>query len=195
MSRREELSDADLLDAFVRGDADAFATLVRRHEDRLFAICLGVTRNRADALDAVQDSFLAVFRKAATFRGESAFSTWLYQVAVNASRDLLRKKARRDAKTELEVVPDSAVQVEDGTVRRMDVAAALSEIPEQYRDAVVMHDLGGMAYEEIAAVLGVPDGTVKSRISRGRRHLARLLEQHSQRSRHSSEVNPESRQI
>lgn len=179
-----DASDNDLLAAFVAGDSRAFEALVRRHEDRVFGVCLGVTRNRADALDAAQDTFLAVYRRAATFRRESAFSTWLYQVAINASRDLLRRKGRQEKVAEaLEDVTPSGM--EDAVARRLDVAAALMEVPEQYREAVVMHDLGGMPYEDIAAALGVPDGTVKSRISRGRRHLGRLLEQPSRERRHS----------
>lgn len=184
-----EPRDDDLLTRFIRGDARAFETLVRRHEDRVFAVCLGVTRNRTDALDAAQDTFLAVYRRAATFRRESAFGTWLYQVAINASRDLLRKKARHDKAADAAEEVHHPDAVEDAVVRRLDIASALLRVPDQYREALVMHDLGGMPYDEIAAVLGVPDGTVKSRISRGRRHLGRLLEQPPGDDRHSDVTN------
>lgn len=171
------LRDDDLLRRVVAGSHDAFAVLVRRHEDRVFSLAYRMMGNRADALEASQEIFLAVFRQAASFRGDAAFSTWLYRVGTNACRDLLRKKkrdpiAQGDAREEA-----SPTLVDDAVVARVDVSRALASLPDAYREAVVMHDLGGIPYEDIARLTGARIGTVKSRISRGRRLLGEILEQ------------------
>ena len=174
---REELDDSTLLERFVAGDHPAFDALVRRHEDRVFGLTLRMTGDRADALDATQDAFLSVFRKAATFRSDAAFSTWLYRIAVNSANDLLRKRKRFpivDDDSEPEAA--STIDVAGQATARLDVQHALQLLPPEYRDAVVMHDLGSIPYDEIAAIMNVQIGTVKSRISRGRRRLADLLE-------------------
>lgn len=170
--------DEELLERAAAGDQASFSDLVRRHEDRVFGIALRITGDRADALDATQDTFVSVFRQAGTFRAEAAFTTWLYRVTVNACRDLLRK--RRRLPEPVEELPERTrpgIGTEEVVGLRMDLARALAELPEEYRDAVLMHDLGALPYEEIAAITGVALGTVKSRISRGRRRLAVLLEQ------------------
>jgi RNA polymerase sigma-70 factor (ECF subfamily) len=180
----EARSDEALLSAFVGGERSAFEELVRRHEDRLFGLALRMTGNRSDALDATQDAFVAAFRRAASFRGDAAFGTWLYRIAINASQDLLRKRSR-DVVTDTEDTDlparGSDERVEDAVAARVDLARALAALPEEYREAVVMHDLGGVPYEEIAQLTGTPMGTVKSRISRGRRRLAELLEHRAAR--------------
>lgn len=171
-------SDNDLLARFLEGDQASFTALVVRHEDRIFALAFRMTGDRADALEATQETFIAAFRRAGKFRGESAFGTWLYSIGVNACRDLLRKKKRTPVPTEELPEPTSTrTSVEDLVVSRLDLAQALDQLSEEYRQAVVMHDVGGIPYEEIGLRLGVPVGTVKSRISRGRRLLAGLLEQ------------------
>ena len=173
----EELDDAALLARFVGGEHPAFDALVRRHEDRVFGLTLKMTGDRADALDATQDAFLSVFRKAGTFRSDAAFSTWLYRIAVNSANDLLRKRKRFpvvDEDSEPEAA--SSIDVAGQATARLDVQHALQLLPPEYRDAVVMHDLGSIPYDEIAAIMNVQIGTVKSRISRGRRRLADLLE-------------------
>ena len=174
----EPRSDEELVGAFVAGERSAFEELVRRHEDRLFGLALRMTGNRTDALDATQDAFVAAFRRAHSFRGEAAFGTWIYRIAINASQDLLRKRSRDvvSETEETEAHAGGAERVEDAVVARLDVARALAALPEEYREAVVMHDLGGVPYDEISQLTGAPMGTVKSRISRGRRQLAELLE-------------------
>jgi RNA polymerase sigma-70 factor, ECF subfamily len=176
----ETLSDEDLLARFVAGTEAAFSELVRRHEDRLFALALRMTGDRADALDAVQDAFVQAFRRADAFRGDSAFGTWLYRIAINACKDLLRKRQRLPLPEE-DLGGQSAGQtiepgVDETVSRRIDVARALQALPPEYREAVALHDLGAVPYHEIAAITAVSIGTVKSRISRGRRRLAQLLE-------------------
>lgn len=173
-----EVDDLDLLDRARHGDLNAFNELMRRHEDTVYAICYRMLGDRADALDATQDTFVNVFRRAKNFRGDSAFSTWLYRVAINAGKDLLRRKAR--APIPHEELPEQAATgqgFEDQMGLREDLKQALAQLPDDYREAVVMHDIGGIPYEEIAAATGSALGTVKSRISRGRRQLAKLLEQ------------------
>ncbi|HYP22527.1 MAG TPA: sigma-70 family RNA polymerase sigma factor [Actinomycetota bacterium] len=177
-SRREALTDEDLLKQAAAGDQSAFSALVRRHEDRVFGIAVRIMGDRADALDATQDTFVSVFRQAGSFRAEAAFTTWLYRVAVNACRDLLRKRRRLPEPTdELPERPRPGIGTEEVVGLRLDLARALAQLPDEYRDAVLMHDLGAIPYEEIAQITGVALGTVKSRISRGRRRLAELLEQ------------------
>ena len=172
-------SDHDLLDAFLEGDNDAFSGLMERHEDRIFGLCLKMLHNRSDALEASQEIFITAFRRASSFRGDSAFGTWLYRIGINHCKDVLRK--RKDVlyesdQLEIERVDPRQRGVDETAALRLDLSRALAELPDDYREAVVMHDLGAVPYEEIAAITGVPVGTVKSRISRGRRQLARLLE-------------------
>ena len=171
-----EISDEQLLRSVVTGDLPAFDVLMRRHEDRIFSLALRMTGNRTDALDATQDAFVAAFRNARSFKGTSAFSTWLYRIGINACHDLLRKKARL-VPTE-DVDPGRALgNVDEDVPLRMDLVLALQELSADYRQAVLLHDLGGFPYEDIAAITGVQVGTVKSRISRGRKKLAEFLEQ------------------
>jgi RNA polymerase sigma-70 factor (ECF subfamily) len=177
VARRADGSDRNLLEDFLRGDHDAFAELMRRHEDRIFALALRMTGSHSDALEATQETFINAFRRAKQFRGDSAFGTWLYRIGINTCKDHLRRRK------EVTLEPDagafdapSGVRVDESVVRRLDLRDALTRLPHDYREAVVMHDLGGIPYEEIASLTGAPLGTVKSRISRGRRMLAQLLE-------------------
>lgn len=174
-----EPRDEELLRSFLGGDDNAFAQLMGRHEDKIFSLALRMTGARADALDATQEAFIAAFKKARSFRGEAAFSTWLYRIAVNASNDVLRKR-KRDVPTEddaLETRRASGGDIADAATARIDVRRALAQLPVEYRDAVALHDLAGLRYEEVAEITGAQLGTVKSRISRGRKQLAALLEQ------------------
>jgi RNA polymerase sigma-70 factor, ECF subfamily len=171
--------DEDLLRRFVDGDEDAFSELMRRHEDRVFAVAYRITGDRSEALDATQEAFISLFKRAKSFRGDSAFSTWLYRIGMNAAYDVIRKRrptveARPDLSQELG--SSGVTAMEEAAGIRSDVAGALAALPAEYREAVVMHDLGGIPYEEIATLTRVSLGTVKSRISRGRRRLAELLE-------------------
>jgi RNA polymerase sigma-70 factor, ECF subfamily len=181
LGRDDTPTDESLLEEFLAGRESAFTDLVGRHEDRIFSMALRMTGDRADALDATQDTFILAFRQAHRFRGESAFGTWLYRIGINACRDLLRKKRRQP--TPEEEVPEGnrtsigTTSVEEQVATRLEVKEALAALSHDYREAVAMHDLGGIPYEEIAQLTGVSVGTVKSRISRGRRRLAELLEQ------------------
>ena len=174
--------DAELLQAHVDGDPDAFTTLVRRHQDRLWAIALRVMRNPDDAADALQDAYIAAFRRAGSFRGEAAVTTWLHRVVVNACLDRLRslKVRATDALPEdLDRTPQLGVPLATDPVeaahQRDQVLAALGRLNADQRAALVLVDMQGYSVEEVAAILGCAPGTVKSRCARGRAKLAPLL--------------------
>ena len=175
----ETAPDADLLALAAAGNGEAFGLLMRRHEDRMFALALQMLGNRTDALDATQDAFISAFRRASSYRGDAAVGTWLYRVGINACKDFLRKKKRWSAQGDIEEAIDRRATgpgLDERVATRMEVHAALAQLSDEYREPLVMHDIGGIPYEEIAATTGTAIGTVKSRISRGRRKLAQLLE-------------------
>ncbi len=170
--------DIELIDQYLKGDIDAFSELVAAHEDRVFAICLRMLRNREAALDATQDTFLTVFRKADRYKAKAAFSTWLYRVTVNTCYDHLRREKRKKA----DQLPDSYdpvdVQAMDpfkAVEVRPDIEEALANLSVEFRAAVVLVDLQGMSLEQASDTLEVPTGTVKSRLFRARRQLAQIL--------------------
>jgi RNA polymerase sigma-70 factor (ECF subfamily) len=173
-----EPRDEDLVRRAVGGDVSAFGTLVERHERRVYNLALRMTGREEDARDATQDAFLTALRKLSSYRGDAAFTTWLHRVAVNACYDLLRKRARgpildREGEHALEPppVPDHAHDVE----LSVDVRRALLEIPDDYRVVMLLHDVHDLPYEDVAAIVGIPVGTVKSRLHRGRVALARIM--------------------
>jgi RNA polymerase sigma-70 factor (ECF subfamily) len=172
------VSDQELVARVAGGDRAAFSELMRRHEDMVFAVCLRVMGNRDLALDATQETFITLFRKADRFRGESALSTWLYRVATNTCFDLQRK-ARRRAAEPLPEHHDPADHSTDDALDaidvRGDIASALGRIPQEFRAAVILADAHGLPLADVAEILGVPVGTVKSRVFRARRLLAEQL--------------------
>jgi RNA polymerase sigma-70 factor, ECF subfamily len=171
-------ADEELLGRHLDGDADAFTELVTRHERRVYGICLRVLGNPEDAADATQEAFLAVLRRAGSFQGGAAFSTWLYRVAVNAALDLARRRSRlRTVALEPEGAPPAAAVDDPGeaVATALTVQAALVRVPEEFRVAIVLCDLCRLPYAEAAAIIEVAVGTVKSRVFRGRAALAREL--------------------
>ena len=167
----EAMSDEDLVRRFVSGGVrEAVDVLLRRHQDRVLGLAFRILGNRADALDATQDVFVTVFRKAASFRHQSAFSTWLYRLTVNACNDLARRRSRQPVPAEAIDAPgpDPIGRADD----RMAIAGALRRLPLEQRTAVVMRDVLGLSYEEIAEATDTATGTVKSRIARARAALA-----------------------
>lgn len=170
--------DAALIERYLAGDIAAFETLMAAHEDRIFAVCLRMLRDRELALEATQETFITVFRKADRFAGRSAFSTWLYRVAVNTCYDTTRRLKRHRADPLPEHHDPVAVGAEDELAAvelRPDLEAALAALPDEFRSAVVLSDLEGLALADVADILGVPVGTVKSRVFRGRKLLAASL--------------------
>ncbi|WP_345521482.1 RNA polymerase sigma factor SigM [Nocardioides conyzicola] len=190
MTDLSEAADADLLAAHVAGDPEAFGILFTRHRDRLWAVALRTMGNREDAADGLQDGLVAAYRRAGTFRGDAAVTTWLHRVVVNACLDRLRAaKVRRT-----EVLPDDLEERGDrGSLRsatdetadpadhagrveqRTLVLDALRTLPEEQRAALVLVDMEGYPVAEAAAMLDCAVGTVKSRCSRGRARLVELL--------------------
>jgi len=167
--------DIELIDRYLKGDIDAFNELMAAHEDRVFAICLRMLRTREAALDATQDTFLTVFRKADRYKAQAAFSTWLYRVTVNTCYDHLRREKRKKA----DQLPDSFdpidVQANDpfnAVEVRPDIEKALAALSMEFRAAVVLVDLQGMSLEQASDTLDVPTGTIKSRLFRARKQLA-----------------------
>jgi RNA polymerase sigma-70 factor (ECF subfamily) len=185
-----ERSDAELLQAHVDGDPDAFGVLFRRHRDRLWAVALRTMSNPEDAADGLQDGMIAAYRRAGSFRGDAAVTTWLHRVVVNACLDRLRAAKVRRA----EPLPDDlddygdrrAATTQDRSTtdpadlavadeRRRLVLRALDQLPAEQRAALVLVDMEGYPVAEVAVMLDCAVGTVKSRCSRGRSRLAELL--------------------
>jgi RNA polymerase sigma-70 factor, ECF subfamily len=186
----DEPDDRELMAAHVGGDPAAFGTLFGRHRDRLWAVALRTTGDPEEAADALQDALVSAFRRAESYRGDAAVTTWLHRIVVNASLDRLRRRRSRPASPlpddleeqaargslststrEVEDPAEAAVRADRGR----EVLAALATLPPDQRAALVLVDMQGHSVDEAAAVLGVPAGTVKSRCSRGRARLLPLL--------------------
>jgi RNA polymerase sigma factor (sigma-70 family) len=177
-------SDTELLRAHAAGDPEAFAELFRRHRDRLWAVALRTIGDREEAADALQDALLSAHRAAPGFRGDSAVTTWLHRIVVNACLDRVRRR-----QTHLTVpLPDGSGQDAGRRTLSAEPAAltpdqdtalvvrqALATLPPEQRAALVLVDVQGYPIAEVAAILGVAEGTVKSRCARGRARLAGLL--------------------
>lgn len=174
-----ERDDRVLAAAAATGDRDALEQLLERHVDLVHAVCRRVTGDHHDALDAAQNALIAVARRIGTYDGRAKFTTWLYRVAVNAALDEVRRRRRRPrAQDELPELP--ARPFTDAVDARLDVDAALGALPPDFRAAVTLRDLCDLEYAEIAEVLDIPVGTVRSRIARGRAALADHVESGNQ---------------
>ena len=173
-------ADAVLVRAAQQGDRDALNRLLRAHYDRTYAICRRLAGNDADAADATQEALLAIVRGLDRFDGRARFSTWAYRVATNACLDELRRRGRRPTPGLPEVETEApaaagAPGLDDGVADRLTIDEALAALPEEFRAPIVLRDQLGMDYAEIAETLGIPPGTVRSRIARGRARLAESL--------------------
>ncbi len=176
-------SDNELLRAHVDGDRYAFAELFQRHRDRLWAVALRTLADREEAADALQDALLSAHRAAARFRGDSAVTTWLHRIVVNACLDRARRRqahptvpvpdgTRADSDRPTAAEP-AAPSVDHDTA--LDVRQALAQLPDEQRAALILVDVQGYPVAEVAVILGVAEGTVKSRCARGRAKLAVVL--------------------
>jgi RNA polymerase sigma-70 factor (ECF subfamily) len=174
--------DAELVARWQRGDASAFEALVRRHERRVFRLLLRMLGTREEAEDAAQEAFLSLHRHGHRFRGEARFSTFIYRVAANAAlnrrRSLGRARAREKelalrqaAGTDLPASPRDPEGSASGAQLQARIQEALLELPGDLRMAIVLYDIEGQSYKEISQALGIPEGTVKSRIHRARNAL------------------------
>jgi RNA polymerase sigma-70 factor (ECF subfamily) len=183
------LSDEDLMGRVAEDDERAFAELVRRFQGRVMNLVSRVLNDRECGDDITQEVFVRVFQHRRNYRRGSKFSTWLFTIAANLAKNEIRRRVRRRNWFSLnalqEVLKDSAIQLADPTEGRESLmereqlqeamGRAIATVPEKYRLALVLRDLDGLAYEEIAQVLGIPGGTVRSRINRARGMLRRKL--------------------
>ncbi|MCY3578898.1 MAG: sigma-70 family RNA polymerase sigma factor [bacterium] len=160
-----------------KGDQAAFDALLRRHYNQVYAICRRLAGNEADALDATQEALITLVRRIDRFDGRSKFTTWMHRVVTNACLDELRRRGRRPVPSAVEEQPLAAVErpVAESVADRLDIESALAQLPGAFRVPLVLCDQLGMSYEEIAQEMDIPPGTVRSRISRGRRRLAELM--------------------
>jgi len=171
--------DAELLQAHVAGDPDAFGALFHRHRDRLWAVALRTVGDREEAADALQEALLSAHRSAARFRGDSAVTTWLHRIVVNSCLDRIRRRKAHPTVPLPENQPGRAGRepvapaVDHDTV--LVVRQALAQLAADQRTAITLVDLQGYSVAEAAAILAVAEGTVKSRCARGRARLAVLL--------------------
>ena len=176
----------ELVRAAAKGRTEAFEELVRLHEKKVYALTLRMCGNPEDARDAAQEAFLSAWRGLPSFRGEAGFSTWLYRLTSNAAIDLLRRTKRQRGEASLDDenlgidavdrTPSPQEQAEASELRGA-VTAGLSRLTDSHRQALVLREVQGLSYEEIAAVLEVDMGTVKSRISRARGALRKILQE------------------
>jgi RNA polymerase sigma-70 factor (ECF subfamily) len=168
-----DAQDRALVAAHVAGDPQAFTTLVHRHRDRLWAVALRTLGDREEAADALQDALLSAYRSAGSYRGEARVTTWLHRVVVNACLDRVRRnKARPTVPLPEDNDPADPRDPLGDRETALEIEAALAALPEEQRAALVLVDVHGMPVDDVAHVLGIPVGTVKSRCSRGRARLA-----------------------
>jgi RNA polymerase sigma-70 factor (ECF subfamily) len=188
VSDNQLIDDNELIKKYLAGDKFAFEALVERYQQRIYNFSLRIVKNPDDASELTQEIFILIFRKINTFRGESKFSTWLYSIACNVCRDFLRRKKFSLSLSESPFLEDTVSAQKNRTLTLKDpvdvierkeiitkVKEGIAELPLEYRIVVVLHDIQGLSYNEIAETLKISMGTVKSRLSRGRLKLAKKL--------------------
>ena len=174
-------TDHALAQSAAKGDMSAFEELYRRHHRRVYSLCLRMTQNVSEAEDLAQEAFVQLFRKIGSFRGESAFTTWLHRLTVNQVLMHFRKRSVRDEKTTEEgETPDQAVMGTENpdrmpVVDRIALDNAIAQLPPGYRTVFVLHDVEGYEHEEIGRILGCAVGTSKSQLHKARMKLRNLL--------------------
>lgn len=181
-----EVPEADAIHLAQQGDAAAFERLYRIHHRRVYSLCLRMVGNTAEAEDLTQEAFLQLFRKISTFRGESAFSTWLHRLAVNVVLMRLRKKTGSETSLEEVTEPDeeSGGPRKDfgapdlglsGSIDRVNLQRAIDQLPAGYKAVFVLHDVQGYEHNEIAEIMGCSIGNSKSQLHKARMRLRDLL--------------------
>lgn len=194
LPEESEERDLQLCRRVLSGETDAFGILASEYETWVYNIAFSIMNNREDALDVSQDSFIKAYRRLGSFRGDSRFSTWLYRIVVNTAKDALRARSRRrtdpltvfdeDNEERTIDIPDEQptsspeVMAETGDLRDA-VRAAIESLSEDHRMVITLCDIEGRTYEEIAVLLGVELGTVKSRLNRARNAVKRYLLKHN----------------
>jgi RNA polymerase sigma-70 factor, ECF subfamily len=186
-------TDAELVARVQRGDKRAFDLLVRKYQQRIMALISRYIRNRSEIADVAQEAFIKAYRALPNFRGDSQFYTWLYRIAINSAKNYLASQSRRPQTATVdgldpEQLADLAGQTDNASPERLlltaelkrVIDAAIAELPEELRTALLLREIDGLSYEEIAEVMECPIGTVRSRIFRARdavdRRIAPLME-------------------
>lgn len=182
-------SDEELVRAYLEGDSSAFEELVGRYESTIMNMAYRLLGNRSDAADVCQEVFVLLMRKLGSFRGEAKFSTWLYRVSLNACHDHARRMKRHISLSESpgedlpemeQRLPDSGVDSPEASLERAEiqrtVQKAIAVLPFKFKEVIYLHDLKGYNYKEVAEILDISLGTVKSRLNRARNRLARELQ-------------------
>jgi len=184
LSPTHSFADAELIRRVREGDAEAFAWVYNAHRSKVYSLCLRMTRNRAEAEDLTQDAFVQVFRKVATFRGDSALSTWLYRVAVNTVLMHLRKKGLKPVSLDEPPINDGQPRRREhgsrderlsGSIDRIAITRAMKELPAGYRTIFVLHEVKGYQHHEIARLLRCSVGNSKSQLHKAKAKLRELL--------------------
>jgi len=182
----QEMPEADVIRLAQRGDPSAFERLYRMHSRRVYSLCLRMVGNTAEAEDLTQEAFLQLFRKISSFRGESAFSTWLHRLSVNVVLMKLRKKRMPETSLEETTEPDEEsggprrdfgtpdLQL-SGSVDRVNLQRAVEQLPPGYKAIFVLHDVQGYEHNEIAGIMGCSIGNPKSQLHKARMRLRELL--------------------
>ena len=186
MTREEELQ---IIAQVLAGDKNAYEPLVLEHQTRIYNLSLRILGNETDAWDAAQEAFLRAYTNLADFRGESRFGVWLYRLTNNICLDILRKQKRRpavsldameneDGENETLQIPDERFSPQEELEKkelRAAVSRAMDQLPEEYRQILSLREIGGLSYEELAGILNLETGTVKSRLNWARKKLCALL--------------------
>lgn len=182
-----EINEKEIIERVLGGDTEAFSELVTRYEKTVYNLALRMVGDRSDAADMAQEAFVKAWTNLPSYRGESKFSAWLYRITTNVCLDFLRHKSRRpqvslstsddDEERQLDI-PDPKSMPEELLMKKLGMEAVhrgLERLPPKHRQILVMRELGGLSYSEIAAQLSLEEGTVKSRIFRARKNLCAFL--------------------
>jgi RNA polymerase sigma-70 factor (ECF subfamily) len=183
-----ELPESEAIRLAQQGNAEAFERIYRLHSRRVYALCLRMVGNTTEAEDLTQEAFLQLFRKIHTFRGESAFSTWLHRLAVNVVLMRLRKKSLPETSLEETTEPDEESGgprkevggldlLLTGSIDRVNLERAIDQLPPGYRSVFVLHDIQGYEHNEIAEIMGCSIGNSKSQLHKARMRLRDLLQE------------------
>jgi RNA polymerase sigma-70 factor (ECF subfamily) len=177
-------TDADLIRRFLDGDEGAFEVLVKRHQKSIYNLAYRITGDQASAADLTQEVFIRALRKISTFKGQATFKTWLYRLAINLCRDFIRRERRLALFTGLALfnnlpfkrsIENDPVELVERAEAKELVQEALLKLSFDFRAVVILCDIQGYSYQEAAETLGLPLGTVKSRLNRARQQLTSLL--------------------
>jgi RNA polymerase sigma-70 factor (ECF subfamily) len=182
-------ADTEMLKAVLDGDNTAYRGLVEKYQGRVYSMVYGMIRNREDARDIAQEAFIKAFRNLGTFRLESSFYTWLYRIAMNLAIDHTRKRKRREASGFDEQIASrdddggiAEIHHEDSPRRQLErkqlfatIMEAMDKLPEDQKQVILLRELEGLSYKEIADVMGIPEGTVMSRLFYARKKLQKML--------------------